>query len=125
MISAHKNDLGVIILTHMSNPESEELMVNSMVNGEPYYMQIARKIAEAKGDGCVVGLTNYVRTEYIRNIQEIVGDSAVFLLQGIGPQGGKIQKIKNITNPLISLGREVIYSRNPREKVRSYLDLFK
>ena len=124
MVSAHKNDLGVFILTLMSNPESEKLMVNTIVNGEPYYIQTARKIAEIKGDGCIVGLTNYVRTEYIRKIQKIVGDRTVFLLQGIGSQEGKIEKIKHISNPLSSLGREVIYSKDPQEKLKNYLSLF-
>jgi len=49
----------------------------------------------------------------------------VFLLQGIGPQGGEFRKIEMITNPLISLGRTVIYSKNPQKIVKQYHHKFK
>ena len=45
--SAHQKDLGVIVLTLMSNPEAEPLMINTTVEGEPYYLHIAREVANA------------------------------------------------------------------------------
>ena len=122
---AHKRDLGVIVLTLMSNPEAQDLMVNTIVNGEQYYMYVARAVAKAHADGCVVGLTTSVKSEYIRNIQEIVGDEIVLLMQGIGPQGGEPANVKYATNPLASLGREVLYSKNPQRTVERYYNLFK
>jgi orotidine-5'-phosphate decarboxylase len=122
---AHENDLSVIVLTLMSNPEAEKMMINTSVNGQPYYMYAAKTVKEAEADGCVVGLTCFVENEYIKNIQETVGDKVVFLLQGIGPQGGQANKIRYVRNPLVSLGRAVIYSNNPRKAVKGYQDIFK
>lgn len=120
VIKAHEKDLGVIVLTLMSNPEAKDLMVNTIVDGQPYYIYVAKTVAETQADGCVVGLTSYVKGEFVKDIQDIVGDRVVFLLQGIGPQGGDIANIKHVTNPLVSLGREAVYSKNPRETVRRY-----
>jgi orotidine-5'-phosphate decarboxylase len=122
---AHEKDLGVIVLTLMSNPEAERMMIKTTVNGEPYYLHTAKIVKESKADGCVVGLTSFVEDKYIRNIQEVVGDGIVFLLQGIGPQGGEVEKIKYALNPLVSLGRAVIYSDNPRETVKRYHHILK
>jgi len=117
---AHEKDLGVIVLTLMSNPEAEKMMIHTTVNGKPYYMHTAETVKESGADGCVVGVTCFVKDEYIKNIQEVVGDRTVFLLQGIGPQGGQADKIRIARNPLVSLGRAVIYSDNPRETVQRY-----
>ena len=122
---AHENNLGVIVLTLMSNPEAEKMMIYTMVKGEPYYLYTAKIVKKSQADGCVVGLTCFVDDVYIKNIQQTVGDKTLFLLQGIGPQGGQANKIRYIQNPLVSLGRAVIYSENPRKTVEKYHDIFK
>ncbi|PVX24527.1 MAG: hypothetical protein CW691_07365 [Candidatus Bathyarchaeum sp.] len=122
---AHENRLGVIVLTLMSNPEAKKMMIETAVNNQPYYMYTAKTVKETQADGCVVGLTCFVEDTYIKNIQQTVGDKVVFLLQGIGPQGGQANKIRYVKNPLVSLGRAVIYSENPRDAVKKYHDIFK
>ena len=123
--NAHKKNLGIFVLTLMSNPEAEKLMVKTRIDDAPYYLHIAKTVKESHADGCVVGLTNFVKSEYIKNLQKNVGNRVVFLMQGIGPQGGDASKIRYATNPLISLGRTVIYSDNPKKTVKKYYDLFK
>ncbi|MEJ2240984.1 MAG: hypothetical protein P8Y18_02410 [Candidatus Bathyarchaeota archaeon] len=71
------------------------------------------------------GLTCFVEDEYIKRIQQTTGDKVIFLLQGIGPQGGQANKIRNVRYPLVSLGRAVIYSDNPRKAVKKYRDILK
>ncbi|MCW4016812.1 MAG: orotidine 5'-phosphate decarboxylase [Candidatus Bathyarchaeota archaeon] len=122
---AHENNLGVIVLTLMSNPEAEKMMLDATVNGRPYYLHTAKTVKETQADGCVVGLTCFVEDKYIKNIQESVGDKVIFLLQGIGPQGGSANKIRYVTNPLVSLGRAVIYSDDPKDAVEQYHQIFK
>jgi orotidine-5'-phosphate decarboxylase len=122
---AHQNGLGVIVLTLMSNPEAEQMMLNTTVNNQPYYLHTARTVKKTGADGCVVGLTCFVQDEYIKKIQKAVGDNVVFLLQGIGPQGGQANKVRYVKNPLISLGRAVIYSDNPKKTIQKYHDIFK
>jgi orotidine-5'-phosphate decarboxylase len=114
---AHENSLGVIVLTLMSNPEAEKMMIGTTVDGQPYYLHTAKTVKEAGADGCVVGLTCF--------IQEAVGDRVVFLLQGLGPQGGQANKIRYVHNPLVSLGRAVIYSDDPRKAVKGYNEILK
>ncbi len=122
---AHENNLGIIVLTLMSNPEAEKMMIDTTVNGEPYYLYTAKIVKESEADGCVVGLTCFVEDTYIKNIQQTVGDKVIFLLQGIGPQGGQANKIRYVQSPLVSLGRAVIYSDNPRKAVEKYYDILK
>jgi orotidine-5'-phosphate decarboxylase len=122
---AHENNLGVIVLTLMSNPEAENMMIHTTVNDQPYYLHTAKTVKETEADGCVVGLTYFVEDEYIKNIQKVVGYKVVFLLQGIGPQGGQANKIRYARNPLVSLGRAVIYSDDPRKAVKGYHDILK
>jgi len=122
---AHQNNLGVIVLTLMSNPEAEKMMIDTTVNGQPYYLHTAETVKETGADGCVVGLTCFVEDTYIKNIQNVVGDRVVFLLQGIGPQGGQADKIRYARNPLVSLGRAVIYADDPRKAVRGYHEILK
>jgi len=123
--SAHNKNLGVIVLTLMSNPEAERIMIETLIKKQPLYLQIAEMVKESQADGCVVGLTDFVKGEYIKNIQRVVGDRVIFLMQGIGPQGGEATNIKHVTNPLVSLGRAVIYADNPKEEVKKYYEMFK
>lgn len=123
--SAHEKDLGVIVLTLMSNPEAENVMINTIIDGQPYYMHIAKTVKESRADGCVVGLTSYIKTEYVENVQRIVEDRVIFLMQGIGLQEGQVTNIKYVVNPLVSLGRAVICSDNPRQTIKRYHDKFK
>jgi orotidine-5'-phosphate decarboxylase len=122
--SAHSKNLGVIVLTLMSNPEAEKIMVSSLVDNQPFYKFIANEIKKSGADGCVVGLTGFVKPEYVRAVQEIVGDQVIFLLQGIGPQGGSPDNIKFVSSPLVSLGREAIFAENPKDVVNEYAKLF-
>ena len=122
---AHQNNLGVIVLTLMSNPEAKNLMLNTKVDGQPYYLHVAKTVKETQADGCVVGLTGFVEDKYIKSIQEAAGEKVVLLMQGIGPQGGQANKVMYASNPLVSLGRAVIYSSNPRAAVKKYHEVFK
>lgn len=123
--SAHGNGLGVIVLTLMSNPEAEQFMVNTFVNGQPYYVNVAKQVAKTEADGCVVGLTSFVKSKHVKKINAIVGSKAVLLMQGVGPQGGSIANVKYASSPLVSLGREVIYAQDPRQIVKKYHKLIK
>ena len=118
--NAHKQNLGVIVLTLMSNPEAKELMLDTKVGEMRYYLHTSKTVKVTGADGCVVGLTGFIQESYIRNIQEGAGKNAILLLQGLGPQGGEQSKVKCVHNPLISLGREVIYATNPKKVVKEY-----
>jgi len=120
VVKSHERGLAVIVLTLMSNPEAENLMVNSRLDDSPFYLGIAKRVADADADGCVIGLTDFVKDKYIQNIQEAVSDKVIFLMQGVGPQGGAINKVKIAKNPLVSVGREVIFSEHPEERAQEF-----
>jgi orotidine-5'-phosphate decarboxylase len=122
---AHESNLGIIVLTLMSNPEAKTLMLNTNIDGQPYYLHTAKIVKDAKADGCVVGLTGFVEDRHIKSIQETAGEKVVFLMQGIGPQGGQAKKVRYACNPLVSLGRTVIYASNPKAVVTKYHKHFK
>jgi len=102
-----------------------KVMIKTKFDGEPYYLYTAKVVRDSKADGCVIGLTCFVNDRYIRHILKVLGDKVVLLLQGIGPQGGQVNKLKYAVNPLISLGRAVIYSDDPRKAVKRYHNTFK
>jgi orotidine-5'-phosphate decarboxylase len=87
-------------------------------------LNIAKAVARTKADGCVIGLTGFVKPEFVKKVQDIVNDKTIFLLQGLGPQGGEMSKIKHVKNPLVSLGREIIYSKNPKQVAIEYREKF-
>ncbi|QTA38312.1 orotidine-5'-phosphate decarboxylase [Thermosipho ferrireducens] len=85
------------------------------------YLKITRKMNELNKVykdkvGIVVGATN---TEYI---SEIVKNSnnMLFLIPGIGAQGGNIKELfdslNNYKNILINVSRAIIFDENPRQK---------
>lgn len=113
--------MGIIVLTLMSNPEAKKYMQESTMGGKPLYIAIAEEVRECEADGCVVGATGHVTEENVGQIRSIVGNGVVFLVPGVGTQKGDPEKIiraggKNI---LINVGRDIIYSGNPREKAKA------
>lgn len=86
-----QKDKGCIIWCKSSNPGSGELQ-NLLVNKEPLYKIIARKVANEWNtfENCllVVGATY---PEELAEIRKIVGDMTL-LVPGIGAQGGNVEK---------------------------------
>jgi orotidine-5'-phosphate decarboxylase len=119
-------ELGVIVLTLMSNPEAMIFMKNAMANRLPLFKFIASQVRDFDADGCVVGATGHIIKEDISAIRKIVGSDKVFLIPGVGAQGGDVDKVMRSAggNVLINVGRDIIYSRNPRAKAKEYCELF-
>lgn len=124
---AHKNNLGVFMLTLMSNPEAAWLQKKALFEGKPLYEKIASEVKKNKCDGVVVGTTGHVSRDDIRLIRRFAGEEAVFLCPGIGAQGGDIKKIFDCAggNVLINVGRAIIQSKNPKKEAQEYRDLIK
>lgn len=118
-------ELGIIVLTLMSNPEAVTFMKNARVDGVPLYEFIARQVRDFDADGCVVGATGHVTEENIRSIRRIAGSDKVFLIPGVGAQKGDVNKVLKSAgeNVLINVGRDIIYSKNPKRKAEEYAAL--
>jgi len=119
-------ELGIIVLTLMSNPEAAKYMKEATIRDKPFYMAIAEEVRDYKADGCVVGATGHVTEDNIKEIRAVVGEDKVFLVPGVGVQRGDPEKIirGGGQNILINVGRDIIYSSSPKETAKEYQTMF-
>lgn len=123
----NRKDRGIIILCHTSNPSSADFQELS-INGQPLYIKVAQKVVQwnrkYKNLLLVVGATN---PDQMKRVRRVASD-LIFLVPGIGAQGGDLQKIcqnglaKNGRGLLISASRSIIYARNPRQEAKKLKD---
>ncbi|MBN2251433.1 MAG: orotidine-5'-phosphate decarboxylase [Candidatus Altiarchaeota archaeon] len=123
--SAHKNEVGVIVLTLMSNPQAAWIQKGVLISGKPLYQRIAEEVKSSGADGLVIGTTGHVTEEDLRTTRELAGADAIFLCPGVGAQGGDIEKtVKNAgSNLLINVGRAIISDPDPGKKAAEYAKL--
>lgn len=110
-----RKDKGCIIWCKSSNPGSGEFQ-NLLVNKEPLYKIIARKVAnEWNSSGNCLLVVGATYPEELAEIRKIVGDITL-LVPGIGAQGGNVEKtIKAGLNSqkagmIINSSRGIIYA---------------
>ncbi len=124
---AHRDEprLGIIALALMSNPEAIRYFKETTWNNLPVYKAIANDVKVYGADGVVVGATGHVTKNEISEISSIVGDDKVFLVPGIGAQGGEPAKVfdAGVRIALINVGRSIIYSDRPARAAKDYRDL--
>jgi orotidine-5'-phosphate decarboxylase len=122
---AHRKEIGVFVLTLMSNSQAVLIQKEALINGQPLYQRIASEVGISGADGLVIGTTGHVTGEDIRITRELAGSNALFLCPGIGAQGGDLEKImKNAgKNVLINVGRTIIGDASPKKKAEEYRDM--
>jgi orotidine-5'-phosphate decarboxylase len=108
-------DKGVIFLCRTSNPGSADFQ-DLLVDGEPLYLRVARKIADEwnRANNCllVVGAT---WPEQMARLRAAVGDMP-FLVPGIGEQGGDLLRILQAGQAtdghglILSASRAILYA---------------
>ena len=115
-------ELGLIVLTLMSNPEAEKYMKTARIGQSHLFQTIAEDVKRYEADGCVVSTSGYVTENDIKIVRRTVGEEKVLLTPGIGSQGGDLEKIVRAggKNILINVSREIIYAPNPRKKAEEY-----
>jgi orotidine-5'-phosphate decarboxylase len=97
--SARSSDAGVFVLVRTSNPGAAELQDATLTGDEPLRVKLAQMVAELGGDGvgecglsdvgAVVGATQPELIEEMR----LHMPAAVFLLPGVGAQGGRVEDL--------------------------------
>ena len=124
--SAHKNDIGLVTLTLMSNPDSIYFMKDSTVEGIKGYEFIASKLKEFGGDGMVVGATGHVTTEDIQKIRKLAGDDVLMLVPGIGKQQGDLKKVieHGGKNVVLNVSRGILYAEDIKATAKMYNEKF-
>lgn len=90
--SAHEQGIGVITMGLMSNPEYRTEMNFVGEGGEVLWMNRVRRSLESGADGIVIGGT-YTKddTEFVEFVELTNESDMLYLIPGIGSQGGKIE----------------------------------
>ncbi len=114
-------DKGIIILCLTSNPGAGEFQ-NLEVNGKKLYEVVAEKVKSDwnNNHNCllVVGAT---RPEELAKLRQLMGENFVFLVPGIGAQGGDIKATvkaginKSGQGIIINSSREIIFASSDRD----------
>lgn len=114
-------DKGIIILCKTSNSGSAELQ-NLKVGGQPLYQVVAQKAAGEwnahKNTLLVVGGTH---ASELKEIRKVVGEEMIFLVPGVGAQGGSAKDvIQNGANSqgqglIINSSRAIIYASSGQD----------
>ncbi len=87
-----REDKGVIVLCHTSNPGAKEFQNLSVDGGEELYKHVARSAAtrwNERGNCCIMVGATY--PEELSEVRKIVGDMPI-LIAGIGAQDGDLEK---------------------------------
>lgn len=119
---AHELELGIIMLCLMSNPEAILFMKGRFVvdvDGRKQevfgYEEIAKRAAQARADGVVIGATGHITVDDLITINRYLGPDMVKLVPGVGTQGGDEKKI--ITHGgkkvMINVGSAIIFKEDP------------
>ncbi len=121
---AHKQGLGLIVLTLMTNPDAKYFMREAKIEGKTGYAWIGEQIGKHGADGAVVGSTHTTKEE-ILEIRKLVGPEKVILIPGIGAQGGDLSGTAGAfgKNVLVNVGRGVIYAKKPAEEAKKYSEM--
>ena len=97
--TAVETGAGVFVLVRTSNPGGEDLQDRPLANGAPLYEALARMTADAgaastaaNGLSAVGAVTGATRPDLLARLRELM-PSAVFLLPGVGAQGGKVDDL--------------------------------
>ncbi len=108
-------DKGVVILCRTSNPGASDFQ-DLVVNGEPLYVQVARKVAsEWNAHGNCLLVVGATWPQQMQQIRAVTGDMP-FLVPGVGAQGGDVKalvtagKTTDGTGLIISSSRAVLYA---------------
>lgn len=121
---AHKFDLGLIVLTLMTNPEAKYFMREANIGGKTGYAWISQEIGRVGADGAVVGSTHTTKEEILA-IRGAIGQDKVILIPGIGAQGGDLSGTIDAfgKNILVNVGRGVLYAGNQKAEAKKYNEM--
>ena len=113
-----REDKGSIIVCRTSNPGADEFQMLD-VGGAPLWERVLATVAEkwnTRGNcSAVIGAT---RPADIQRSREIAGPDMVFLVPGIGAQGGDVKAVAQadpFANLVINSSRSITNSPNPNQ----------
>jgi orotidine-5'-phosphate decarboxylase len=120
IISAHRENKGVIALCHMSAQEAKssyELNIKSQSGKEKklYQLFLDWTISQ-NADGIIVGATFPKIISYCRKRSK---NSLAIYSPGVGTQGGKVKDILNAGSNYLIVGRTILNAKDPMTVARN------
>lgn len=120
-----RKDKGIIVLSRMSNEGAGEFQ-DMLVDNRKLYVHVAEKVRDEWNfnNNCLLVVGATVPNE-LEEIRELVGDEMVFLVPGVGAQGGDTEAtLKAGLNSkkrglIINSSRAIIYSSNDEDFAES------
>lgn len=116
-----RKEKGIIILVRTSNPGSGELQ-DLESNGKKLYLQLAENILKDwNSNGNCLMVVGATYPQELTEIRQAVGDEIVFLVPGIGAQGGDVEAtLKAGLNSdgkgvIINSARDIIYASTDKD----------
>ena len=113
----------IFLLAHTSNPTAKDFQ-DKQLESEPLFIRVARYAKDLPGFGNLEGLIGLVVgatfPEQLRDVRR-ANPSAVFLIPGIGAQGGSVRdavafgKNKDDIGPLINASRSILYASSQED----------
>ncbi len=111
----------IILLIKTSNPDSS-MFQNIIVDNEPFYLKLARKIKTWKHPniGIFVGATY---PKELEDLRKLFPDS-IFLSAGLGAQSAEIEKAvkagidKTKSGIMFNASRSILYAKDPRKEAK-------
>ena len=106
----HSGGGGVIFLVYMSHKGAEEGYSLLMRNGEPLYMEFARRARDWGADGVVVSAKS---PEKIVEVRGVVGKDCLIFSPGVGAQGGDVKAGAAEGADFVIVGRSITEAKVP------------
>ena len=123
----NRKDKACIILCRTSNAGAGEFQ-DLLVDGEPLWMVVARKVAEEwDTDGNCMLVVGATYPEEMRRLRA-VAPATTFLVPGIGQQGGDVAAVLAAGQTsgggglILSSSREILYAEHPGDAARAVND---
>lgn len=113
ILLAHKKNMGIITLCHMSAPEAKlsyDLEVGTAKQSKKLFQLFLDWAIFSKADGIIAGATF---PEIIKICKTKAKNKLDIYSPGIGTQGGSIKKVMSMGSDYLIVGRSILNSKNP------------
>lgn len=121
---AQQRNLGIIVLTLLSNPESMLYKI-ATVNEQPLYLYVAEKCKKTQVDGFWIGNADHIDVKDVRKLKETIGTKILSL---VPIYGSEHQIVKSViyhfdNNAMVCVGGPIVYSDDPRKEAENYKNI--
>ena len=118
---AHQKNLGIIVLTILSNPEAIFYKI-AQLEDKPIYLYIAERCKKARVDGFWIGNSEHIDSKDIGRIRERIGDNVLAMVPLYGKQHLIVKSAiyHYDSKSMISVSGPIIYSDDVASKAEEY-----